>query len=418
MTATRKLTGGQRAVLILATVPMVGFGGLGAVGTFTNITAEFGRKATALGVVAAGEGVTFVLALVMVLLTMLGQAAPWPVRAGLWLTPAAAALTGAVVADNLTEAVVYGITPMAMCASGEGIGLVARRIFVYRTQVDVEAMRRNADLVRRVAYHRARAERHPWKPVQKWSELVAWRLMRRAGEGDARLGVDLVGVQRVRLAEGADLALGDMLTGGSPAPALPAGEPAPEPARESEPEPIAWFDEEPEPDTEPEPDDEPEPEPAREPEPPHGEPPHPGLSLTKDPAQPVDGQHADKPGASPAHPDPEPGDDQGKEPDDERETNPSQDVEQRQILQLAGRLQTGEQLTKTSAAPLLGVSPATAGRRLMQARRVVKLAELLKAGERLTPATAATLLGVHEETAGQRLTEARHLTGEGTGFYA
>ncbi|MFF5019095.1 hypothetical protein [Streptomyces sp. NPDC001165] len=408
MTATRKLTGGQRTVLILATVPMVGFGGLGAVGTFTNITAEFGREATALGVVAAGEGVTFVLALVMVLLTMLGQAAPWPVRAGLWLTPAAASLTGVVVADNLTEAVVYGITPMAMCASGEGIGLVARRIFVYRTQVDVEAQRRNADLIRRVAYHRARSERHPWKLVRKWSELLAWRLMRRAGEGDAQLGGGLVGVQRVRITEGADQALGDMLTGGSPVPALPAPEPAP----------IARFDDEPEPDFEPEPDGEPEPEPAREPEPPHGEPERPGLSLTKPPAPLTGDQQSDESGASPAHSDPEPDDDQGKEPDDEPETKPSPDVEQLQILQLAGRLQTGEKLTKTNAAPLLGVSPATAGRRLMQARRVVVLAKRLKAGERLTPATAATLLGIHEETASQRLTEARHLTGEGTGFYA
>ncbi|MDX3069164.1 hypothetical protein PV518_44720, partial [Streptomyces sp. ND04-05B] len=201
MAETRKLTGGQRTVLIIATVPMVAAGGLGAWGTFTNVEAEFGhdRQATALGVVAAGEGATLVLALVMVLLTMLGQAAPWPVRAGLWSTPVAAAVIGVVVADTTTEAVVYGTTPMAMCIAAEGLGLVARRIVVYRTSVDVEAQRRNAEIMRRIAYHRARADRHPWKWVRKWSALAAWRLMRRAGEGDAQLGVELIGVQRVRL---------------------------------------------------------------------------------------------------------------------------------------------------------------------------------------------------------------------------
>src|SRR5690606_33343841 len=110
-----------------------------------------------LGVVAAGEGVTLVLALVMVLLTMLGQAAPWPVRAGLWAAPIAAAVVGIVVADSLTEAVVYGVTPMAMCAAAEGLGLVARRLVVYRTRVDVETQRRNAAIMRRIAYHRARS---------------------------------------------------------------------------------------------------------------------------------------------------------------------------------------------------------------------------------------------------------------------
>lgn len=423
MTETRTLTGGQRAALIAATLPVIAFGGLGGWGTFTNVLSEFGpdREATAFGVVAAGEGATLVLALVMLLLTMFGQAAPWPVRAGLWSMPAAAAVTGVILADSLTEAVVYGITPMAMCVAAEGLGLVARRLVVYRTSTDVEAQRRNAAIMRRIAYHRARAERHPWKWVRRWSALVAWRLMRRAGEGDVALGVDLVEVQRVKLTEGAGLALGDMLAVGSPRPALPAAaEPAPVPEPEPEPEPVP-EPREPEPRREPEPEParEPEPEPAPEPEPEHerepepeqqrGEPAAPATpSLTKTPPsgeQPTGGAN---PGRARPEPEPEP-------------ASPA-DLEQRQILALATRLQNrelinGKPITKNTAAPLLGVSVATTQRRLTQARRVLTLAERLRAGERLTPATAASLLGVDERTAGRRLNEARQLTGEGTGFY-
>jgi len=42
--------------------------------------------------------------------------------------------------------------------------------------------------------------------------------------------------------------------------------------------------------------------------------------------------------------------------------------QERQITELATRLRAGERLTKTTAAQLLGVSPATAGRRLKDAR--------------------------------------------------
>ncbi|MCX4824869.1 hypothetical protein OG883_34455 [Streptomyces sp. NBC_01142] len=164
-----RLTRGQKVVLVAATAPMIGAGVAGGWGTYTNIVTEFGRAATALGVVAAGEGVTLVLALVMVGLTMLGQSAPTPVRAGLWLAPIAAALTGIVVADSGTEAVVYGMTPMAMSASAEGIGLLARRIVVHRTGMDMEVQRRNADTVQRLAYHRARAANHPSERARKRS---------------------------------------------------------------------------------------------------------------------------------------------------------------------------------------------------------------------------------------------------------
>ncbi|MCZ4513487.1 DUF2637 domain-containing protein [Streptomyces sp. ActVer] len=47
---------------------------------------------------------------------------------------------------------------------------------------------------------------------------------------------------------------------------------------------------------------------------------------------------------------------------------PEVDEIEQQITQLASRLRVGEQLTKTTAAQLLGVSPATAGRRLKDAR--------------------------------------------------
>lgn len=222
-----KLTRGQKLILAAATLPMIGAGGLGAWGTYTNITAEFGRAATALGVVAAGEGVTLVLALVMVGLTMLGQSAPAPVRAGLWGAPIAAAITGIAVADNPTEAVVYAMTPMAMCASAEGLGLLARRVVVHRTGLDMEAQRRNAETVQRLAYHRARAANHPNERARKRSERASWRLARRVGLGDAELGARLVEVQRDRLQEGADAALAGMLAVPT-APQLLAAEQQPE----------------------------------------------------------------------------------------------------------------------------------------------------------------------------------------------
>lgn len=217
---TTQLTRGQISVLAAATIPMVAFGGLGAWGTYTNIVSVFDRSATALGVVAAGEGATLVLALVAVGLVMLGQAVPAPVRVGLWALPAVASATGAAVAETVTEAVVFAVTPMAMTVSAEGMGLLARRIVVFRTGVDAEAQRRNAATVQRLAYHRARAERHPSDHARKRSERASWRLARRVGVGDAQLGARLVTVQRERLTEGADAALLDMFS--TAAPELPA----------------------------------------------------------------------------------------------------------------------------------------------------------------------------------------------------
>ncbi|MFD7403000.1 hypothetical protein ACFV7R_10070 [Streptomyces sp. NPDC059866] len=215
----RSLSRGQALVLGAAAVPMVAFGGMGAWGTYSNITSVFHRSATALGVVAAGEGATLVLALVLVGLTMLGQSAPAAVRIGLWTLPAVASLTGAAVAKTVTEAVVFAVTPMAMCVSAEGMGLLARRIVVYRTGVDAEAQRRNAAVMQRLAYHRARAANHPEEKARNKSELQSWKLAKKVGTGDALLGAHLVDVQRERMTAGADAALAGMF-------ALPVTAPA------------------------------------------------------------------------------------------------------------------------------------------------------------------------------------------------
>lgn len=56
-------------------------------------------------------------------------------------------------------------------------------------------------------------------------------------------------------------------------------------------------------------------------------------------------------------------------PEPEREPGePEADEQERQITELATRIRQGERLTKTTAAHLLGVSPATAGRRLKEAK--------------------------------------------------
>lgn len=208
----KKLTRGQKVILALATIPMIAVGVGGAIGTYANAASVLHRKETALGVVAAGEGATLVAALVMIGVTMLGQPAPFTIRAALWLLPAAASVMGLAIAPTATEAVVFALTPLAMTAAAEGISFLARRIVVHATGVDVEAQRRNAAILRRIAYHRARAERHPWKWVQRMSALVAWRLMGQLGHHDATLGSALTDVQNIRIVEGANTALAAMLS--------------------------------------------------------------------------------------------------------------------------------------------------------------------------------------------------------------
>ncbi|GGS47926.1 hypothetical protein [Streptomyces violaceus] len=213
---TRELTRGQVVVLGAAAVLMVAVGGFGGWGTYSNAVSEFHRQATAAGVVAAGEGLTLILAMVMLGRTMMNQSSPAVVRVGMWLAPASASCIGVTIASDAREAAVYAVTPLAMSGAAEGLGFIARSIVVYRTGVDAEVMRRNADAARQLAYHRAVADGHPDKRKQKAAVRRYWRLAKHVGVGDAELGAGLVDVQRVRVRDGADAALAGMY-GGVPA---------------------------------------------------------------------------------------------------------------------------------------------------------------------------------------------------------
>ncbi|MEU1497010.1 conjugal transfer protein [Streptomyces sp. NPDC005732] len=206
----RKLTGGQIAVLTVAAVAMLVVGAFGAWGTYTNAVSEFQRQATAAGVVASGEGLTLILALIMLGRTMLGQASPGIVRAGMWVAPVSASAIGISIAGDVREAAVYAVTPLAMSGAAEGLGLIARSIVVYRTGVDAETMRRNADAARQLAYERAVADGHPDQRKKKRAVRRYWRLAKYVGVGDAELGAGLVDVQRIRVRGGADAALASM----------------------------------------------------------------------------------------------------------------------------------------------------------------------------------------------------------------
>lgn len=208
--STRELTKGQAWVLGIAAAAMVVVGGAGSWGTYTNAVDAFHRQATAAGVVAAGEGITLILALVMLGRTMLGMSTPAVVRGGMWLAPLSAAFIGITIASDAREAAVYAVTPLAMSGAAEGVGFIARSIVVYRTGVDAEVQRRNADAARQLAFNRAVADGHPDERKQKAAVRRYWRLARYVGVGDAELGAGLVDVQRVRVRDGADAALASM----------------------------------------------------------------------------------------------------------------------------------------------------------------------------------------------------------------
>ena len=347
----RKLSGGQIAVLVAATLIMAAVGILGAIGTYANAAAELHRSETALGIVAAGEGATLVAALLMVGVTMLGQSAPFIARAALWTLPAAAAVMGLAIAPAVREAVIYALTPLAMTASAEGISFLARRIVVYRSQNDMEAQRRNADIVRQIAFHAAQAERHPDKKVRDESALKAWKLMKKIGGGDSQLGSGLITVQRDRLTEGADTALQSMLTGvREPAPshtgplAIEPVEPTPEPTGNT-----VILSQRPDPTTQ-----------AHTP----------NLPDTRTIIPPSDQVIRREPVLSPAEPAFAKTIQAAAETATGEPTEPESTAgeKEEQIAALAHRLKSGDQLTKTIAAQILGVSPATAGRRLKDAR--------------------------------------------------
>ncbi|MEW1634500.1 conjugal transfer protein [Streptomyces sp. NPDC093801] len=229
--AGKPLTPAQKTVLGLAFVPMVGTGLAGGFGTYTNISTAYG-SGTAVGAVAAGEGATAVLALVLLGLTMLGQSSPLVIRSGLWALPAAASAMSSMAAKSPGEIVIYALTPMGMTASAEGAAFLARRIVVHRDGRDGEAERRAAEVVQALAYHRARAEHHPDEKVRRKSELEAWKLARKVGTGDLALGDRLLDVQRDRITAGADSALAAMFDTPT-TPALTAESTHPTPAIES-----------------------------------------------------------------------------------------------------------------------------------------------------------------------------------------
>jgi hypothetical protein len=167
---------------------MVVVGGFGAWGTYSNAVAEFHRQATAAGVVAAGEGLTLILAMIMLGRTMLGQPSPFVVRGGMWLAPLSAACIGITIASDVREAAVYAVTPLAMSGAAEGIGFIARSIVVYRTGVDAEVMRRNADAARQLAFNRAVADKHPdeLEAEGRGAPVLAARQVRRSRRRRAR----------------------------------------------------------------------------------------------------------------------------------------------------------------------------------------------------------------------------------------
>ncbi|MFV2117056.1 hypothetical protein ACE14D_00795, partial [Streptomyces sp. Act-28] len=188
---------------------MVATGVAGGYGTYSNIRAAYG-EGTAVGAVAAGEGATAVLALLLLGLTMLGQSSPLAIRAGLWALPVAASVMAATAATSGGERVIYALTPMGMTAAAEGAAFLARRIVVHRDGRDAEAEHRAAAVVQALAYHRARAAHHPDEKVRAKSELKTWKLARKVGTNDLALGDRLLDVQRHRVTDGADAALAAM----------------------------------------------------------------------------------------------------------------------------------------------------------------------------------------------------------------
>ncbi|WP_369196440.1 conjugal transfer protein [Streptomyces djakartensis] len=212
MAGRKPLTKTQKTVLTAAFVPMLLTGVAGGIGTFSNIAHAYG-EGTALGAVAAGEGATAVLGLVLLGLTMLGQSSPWPIRFGLWALPAAASVMAAMAGPDAGRTVIYAVTPMGMCVSAEGMAFLARRIVIHTDGRDAEAERKAAAVVQALAYHRARAANHPDTRVRKRSDRKSWRLARRVGVGDAALGSRLLDVQRDRVTDGANAALSTMFGG-------------------------------------------------------------------------------------------------------------------------------------------------------------------------------------------------------------
>lgn len=219
-----KLTKIQRLLLIGTIVPILAVGVMGGIGTYSNLSAVYGAG-TALGALAAGEGATAVMAMILLITTALGQSAPRPVRVGLWLLPTAAAAMAATAATGLGQTIVYAVTPLAITASAEGLAFLTRRVVIHQVGRDVEAQARAAAVLKDLAYYQAVAAGHPDKKEQEKAVKKSWKLARKVGGGgDPSLAADLMDLQRERIGQSADIALERMFTPGlsATAPALRA----------------------------------------------------------------------------------------------------------------------------------------------------------------------------------------------------
>ena len=209
-----KLTTIQRSLLIGTIVPILAVGVMGGIGTYTNLSAVYG-EGTARGALAAGEGATAVMAMILLITTALGQSAPRAVRIGLWMLPMAAAAMGATAASGIGQTIVYAITPMAITASAEGLAFLTRRVVVHQVGRDVEAQARAAAVLKDLAYYQAVAAGHPDEKERAKAVTKSWKLARKVGGGgDLSLAADLMVVQRERIGQSADIALERMFTPG------------------------------------------------------------------------------------------------------------------------------------------------------------------------------------------------------------
>jgi hypothetical protein len=218
----KKLSKGQVTVLVVAAILMTAVGATGIIATYVNMNNALHRSASAAGLVAAGEGATFISALVALAVTLMGQHTPMVARLGMWVIPMVASGVGVALAPTHTDRVVMAITPLAMTAAGEGITFVARRVVAYRTNVDIEQRRRSGLLL----WHANRAANGS-KLGRKLSTAAVWRLSKQFASTDGQLSVQLGEIQRYRISDGMDANLAAILTKRPESPSLPLSPAAP-----------------------------------------------------------------------------------------------------------------------------------------------------------------------------------------------
>lgn len=195
----KRLTKGQKAALGLAAAPMAAAGVAGGVASYLNFASVLDEKSYALSLVLAGEGATFVCALVALAVTLMGQGTPAMVRIGLWALPVVASVAGVSIAPNASVAVVMAVSPLGMAAAGEGVAFTARRIVAHNTGVDLEAQRRTGLLV----WHANRA-RNGTALQRRLSKAAVWRLSKSFAASDAQMAVQVDDIQRFRISENLD----------------------------------------------------------------------------------------------------------------------------------------------------------------------------------------------------------------------